>query len=100
MELIMELQKVSTREFKNNISHYLSGKDPIALLQDGQTIGYYLPFGSNIDNILDEEIETLKLAAQRLDTLLQSKGITEDELVEEFQRKREKDSIKRRDSNR
>ena len=92
----MKLQKVSPREFRNNISQYLSGKDPIAVLRHGQTIGYYFPANPDGDNI---EIETLKLAAQSLDALLKSKRVTEDELVEEFQKMRQEDRAKRRESN-
>jgi hypothetical protein len=84
----MELEKVSTRDFRNNISKYLSGNHPVAILRHGQTIGYYFPAQIDQNKL---EIETLKLAALRLDNLLQAKGITEDELVEDFQNIRQQE---------
>jgi len=90
----MQLHKVSTREFRNNISQYLSGKEPIAVLKHGQIVGYYFPVLVEPDL---QELESLKLAAKRLDDLLKSRGITEDELVEDFRKIRQQNRVEQND---
>jgi hypothetical protein len=84
----MKIEKISTREFRNNIAKYLLGSNPLAIMRHGQTIGYYFPAKPDEEEI---EIKTLKLAASRLDVLLKEKGITEDEVVEEFKKMRSED---------
>jgi antitoxin (DNA-binding transcriptional repressor) of toxin-antitoxin stability system len=81
------LQKIGIREFRNNLAKYLSASEPIAVMRHGQTIGYFLP---THQKPAIAELETLKVAAAKLDALLAAKGVTEDELVEEFRQLREK----------
>ena len=75
------LQKIGIREFRNNLAKYLSGTNPIAVMRHGQTVGYFLPTHVEPEKA---ELEALKSAAAKLDALLEEKGISEDELVEEF----------------
>ncbi|MGL5833892.1 MAG: type II toxin-antitoxin system Phd/YefM family antitoxin [Waterburya sp.] len=81
------LQKIGIREFRNNMAKYLSANEPIAVMRHGQTVGYFLPTHQKPEQA---ELESLKVAAAKLDKLLASKGITEDELVEEFRQLRQK----------
>ena len=80
------LQKIGIREFRNNLAKYLRGTKPIVVVRHGQTVGYFLP--AHIDPE-KAELEALKLAAAKLDILLEEKGINEDELVEEFRQLRQ-----------
>ena len=75
------LQKIGMREFRNNLAKYLSATDPVAVTRHGQTVGYFLP---TLQLPEKAELESLKMAAVKLDELLALKGITEDELVEEW----------------
>ncbi len=81
------LQKIGMREFRNNLAKYLSATDPVAVTRHGQTVGYFLPTHQKPEKA---ELESLKMAAVKLDELLISSGITEDELVTEFRQLRQK----------
>lgn len=74
------------REFRNNLAKYLSATNPVAVTRHGQTVGYFLP---TLQLPEKAELESLKIAAVKLDELLASNGITEDELVAEFRQLRE-----------
>ena len=80
------LQKIGVREFRNNLAKYLNATSPIAVMRHGQTVGYFLPTHQEPEKA---ELETLKSAAAKLDALLQERGISEDELVEEFRELRQ-----------
>jgi hypothetical protein len=80
------LQKIGMREFRENLAKYLNSTSPVAILRHGQTIGYFFPTRSQPE---EAEREGLKRAAEKLDALLQEKGISEDALVAEFRQLRE-----------
>jgi antitoxin (DNA-binding transcriptional repressor) of toxin-antitoxin stability system len=81
------LQKIGIREFRNNLAKYLSANEPVAVMRHGQTVGYFLPTHKKPEQA---ELESLKMAAAKLDELMASSGITEDELIEEFRQLRQK----------
>lgn len=74
-------QKIGIREFRNNLAKYLSATEAVAIMRHGQTVGYFLPTHKKPEQA---ELESLKVAAEKLDRLLADSGITEDELVAEF----------------
>jgi hypothetical protein len=80
------LRKIGIREFRNNLAKYLNGTTPIAIMRHGQTVGYFFPTHQEPNKT---EHEALKSAAAKLDALLQEKGISEDELVDEFRQLRQ-----------
>ena len=80
------LQKIGVREFRNNLAKYLNTTSPIAVMRHGQTVGYFLPTHKEPEKA---ELEALRSVAAQLDTLLQEKGISEDELVNEFRQLRQ-----------
>ncbi|MBK9168921.1 MAG: prevent-host-death protein [Bryobacterales bacterium] len=80
----MEPVRVGIREFREKLATYVLESDaPVAITRHGDTVGYFIPARRNRS---DEERAALKEAAERLDALLASKGITEDELVADFKR--------------
>ena len=83
------LRKIGMREFRNNLAKYLSATEPVAVTRHGQTVGYFLPTHQKPEKA---ELESLKIAAAKLDDLLTSSEITEDELVAEFRELRQKNS--------
>ena len=83
------LEKIGIREFRNNLAKYISATEPIAVMRHGQTVGYFLPTHKKPEQA---ELESLMQAAEKLDRLLAEKGITEDELVEEFRQLRRGDN--------
>ena len=81
------IQKIGIREFRNNLAKYLNATDPLAVTRHGQTVGYFLPTHQKPEKA---ELESLKMAAVKLDELLASSGITAEELVAEFRQLRQK----------
>ena len=80
----MEPMRVGIREFREKLATYVLESDtPVAITRHGDTVGYFIPARRRRT---DEERAALKEAAERLDTLLAAKGITEDELVADFKR--------------
>ena len=80
----MEAQKVGIREFRDKLATYLLDSDrALAITRHGDTIGYYLPARrkrSEADRV------ALEVASAKLQEVLDAKGITEDEIIEDFQR--------------
>ena len=69
------MKKIGLREFENDLEKYISVNEAFAVMHNGQTVGYFLPTHKK-----SEPIESLKIAAEKLDQLLIDKGITEDEI--------------------
>ena len=75
---------VGIQEFQENLAMYLLESDtPVAITRDGETVGYFIPARrkrSQADRIALEE------AAARLEAALAEEGLTEDEIITDFQR--------------
>jgi len=78
--------KVGMREFRAHLQQYLMTSMPVAITRHGETIGFYIPTKHHHDKA---EFDALKEAAIKLEKLLLSTGITEDELFNEFRSLRE-----------
>ena len=74
-----QLKKIDIQEFGRDLEKYIGVNEPVAVTHHGQTVGYFLPTHKK-----SEQIESLKIAAEKLDRLLIEREIIEDELVEEF----------------
>jgi PHD/YefM family antitoxin component YafN of YafNO toxin-antitoxin module len=82
----METERVGIREFRDKLATYLLASDKaLAITRHGDTIGYYLPARRKRS---EAEKEAFEIAATRLQEALDAKGITEDEIIEDFQRLR------------
>ena len=80
----METMKVGIREFRDKLATYLLESDePVAITRHGDTVGYYIPARRKRT---DEERIALKEASARLQQILAAKGISEDEIVQDFKR--------------
>ena len=78
--------KVGIREFREKLSNYLlESSAPVAITRHGDTIGYYIPARRTRS---EDERQALRNAANRLAEMLSSKGVSEDEIVKDFQRLR------------
>jgi PHD/YefM family antitoxin component YafN of YafNO toxin-antitoxin module len=80
----MEPITVGIKEFRENLAAYLlESNAPVAITRHGDTIGYYIPARRKRS---EAERTALREAAAQIDALLAEKGITEDEVVEDFKR--------------
>ena len=75
------METVGIREFREKLAEYLESSAPVAITRHGETIGFYIPTRRKRS---DEEKAALHQAAERLQKKLAARGITEDELVAEF----------------
>ena len=78
----MEALKVGIREFREKLASYLLESDvPVAITRHGDTVGYYIPARHKR---AETERAALKEAASRLQQVLASEGISEDEILADF----------------
>ena len=77
--------KVGIREFRENLASYLEALDPVAITRHGETIGFFIPTRRRQEN---EDILALRSAAERLDSMLQAAGVSEDEPISDFKKAR------------
>jgi len=76
--------KVGMREFREKLASYVLESDrPVAITRHGDTVGYFVPTRRKRSAA---EREALKEAAARLDRALAAKGITEEEITQDFRR--------------
>lgn len=79
---VMETLRVGIREFRDKLASYLLESEvPVAITRHGDTVGYYIPARRQRS---ESERAALKEAAGRMQEILAAKGISEDELVEDF----------------
>lgn len=85
-----EIQSVGIREFRANLHKYtVDHQQPIAITSNGRPIGYFIPIQSSLEK---DKIEVLKNAQNQLATMLEESGITEDDIVAEFNTFKERES--------
>lgn len=79
------IAKIGIREFRNNISKYLS-TETLAVTNHGKTVGYYIPV--HYDPVV-EDFKALQEAARKMSVLLAHNNLTEDKVVTDFRLARE-----------
>lgn len=77
------IESVGIREFRAHLDKYTrENQEPIALTYNGETIGYYIPAQPQPQN---KEIESLQQAVTKLSNMLAEKGLSDDDIVADFQ---------------
>jgi hypothetical protein len=83
-ECSMSTLKVGIREFREKLASFLlDAETPLAITRHGDTIGFYIPVRRKRTVA---EKAAFDEAAARMQQMLTEKGITEDEIVEDFKR--------------
>lgn len=78
----MDTQKVGIREFRDKLATYLlESETPVAITRHGDTVGYYIPARRRRS---EAEREALKEAFGRWQQILKAEGISEDEVLADF----------------
>ena len=76
--------KVGIREFREKLARYLlESEAPVAITRHGDTVGYYIPARHKQ---AETERAALREAASRLQRVLASEGISEEEVLADFKR--------------
>ena len=77
-----DIETVGMREFRANLQKYTQHTaSPIAVTSHGEAVGYYIPVRPSPKEV---DLRALQKAAKKLTTLLQEKGVSEDEIVADF----------------
>jgi PHD/YefM family antitoxin component YafN of YafNO toxin-antitoxin module len=79
----MEIQSVGIKEFRANLHKYTKQtSEPIAVTSHGVPIGYYIPTQPTPQK---QDLLALQEAVQKITQLLQTQGVSEEELFADFQ---------------
>ena len=79
----MKIQSVGIKEFRANLHKYTKQtSEPIAVTSHGVPIGYYIPTQPTPQK---QDLLALQEAVQKITQLLQTQGISEEELLADFQ---------------
>lgn len=77
------IESVGIREFRAHLYKYTrENQEPIALTSHGETIGYYIPAQPQPQK---KDLESLRQAVTKLSNMLAEKGLSEDDIVADFQ---------------
>jgi PHD/YefM family antitoxin component YafN of YafNO toxin-antitoxin module len=83
----MDIQSVGIKEFRANLHKYTQQtSEPIAITSHGVPIGYYIPTQPTPQK---QDLMALQEAVQKIQQLLETRGISEDELFADFQNAKE-----------
>lgn len=83
------IQSVGIREFRAHLHKYMQQKQStIAITSHGEPIGYFIPAKAAPEQ---RDMATLQEAARQLSALLKAKGVSEDDIVADFQHARQHD---------
>jgi PHD/YefM family antitoxin component YafN of YafNO toxin-antitoxin module len=78
-----EIASIGISEFRENLYKYTKeNQEPLALTNHGETIGYYIPTQPQPQK---KELESLRQAVTKLSNMLAEKGLSEDDIVADFQ---------------
>jgi len=87
-EAALETLKIGMREFRDKLATYLlESETPLAITRHGDTVGYFIPARRKRN---EAERAALKEAAARWQEILDSEGISEEEVVASFKHWRAK----------
>jgi PHD/YefM family antitoxin component YafN of YafNO toxin-antitoxin module len=79
----MATQSIGIREFRDKLATYLlQSEGPLEITRHGDTIGYYLPTKRKRT---EAEKQALEEAALRVQQDMIAHGVTEDDIIEDFQ---------------
>jgi antitoxin (DNA-binding transcriptional repressor) of toxin-antitoxin stability system len=83
VKFMSAIESVGIREFRTHLYKYTrENQEPIALTSHGETIGYYIPAQTQAQK---KDLESLRQAVTKLSNMLAEKGLSEDDIVGDFQ---------------
>lgn len=81
----MDAAKVGVREFRHRFGDYAESDKPVAVTKHGRTVGFYIPVRRRPQA---EDLSAYREAREALQSWVREQGVSEDALVEEFNRLR------------
>lgn len=89
----METEKIGMREFRENLAGYLEGGRPLAITRHGETLGFFIPAQKRSKTA---ELDAMRAAAKELDSMIESWGLSEEQLMDEYKQIRSEARAKKR----
>jgi antitoxin (DNA-binding transcriptional repressor) of toxin-antitoxin stability system len=89
------METVGIREFREKLAAYLVAGEALAITRNGETVGYFVPAKKRNKKA---ELEAFRAAKKDLDEMIESWGVTEEELAEEFEALRRAEREKKRNA--
>lgn len=83
---------VGVREFRQSLADYIDQAEPVTVTRHGQTVGLFIP----VHRDRKADIAAYVEAAKKAEGLLAEWGMTEDEVVAEFEELRRADQEAKR----
>jgi hypothetical protein len=83
--MTVPLKTVDLGEFQEHCTEYMRTQTPLAIIEHGSTMGYYIPVHQAVS---DAALHTLEAATQRLHHLLTAQGVDPEELISDYTRLR------------
>lgn len=78
-----DMESVGIREFRANLHKYTAQRDaPITVTSHGEPIGYYIPVRPSPQ---EKDFDALKKAARQIAEMLGQNGVSEEEIIADFQ---------------
>jgi prevent-host-death family protein len=77
------METVGIREFRENLSGYLENSAPVAITKHGETVAFLLPAAPRMT---EAEWAEFDRRTRRADEIMAEIGLSEEELVEDFQK--------------
>ena len=87
----MATTRIGIREFRENLSSVIEGDSAVAITRHGETVGYYIPARRRPTK---EDIARLDAAAAKVHAQMAAAGVTEEELVAEFEEARRRNRLR------
>src|SRR5947208_17524 len=76
-----QLKTIDIREFSEHLAKHMSGDTPLAITRHGLTIGYYIPAHRPVS---ETDLQALENAMQRLQALLETRGLDPEDLINDY----------------
>ena len=76
-----QFKTIGIREFREHLARHISGDTPLAITRHGLTIGYYIPVHQSMS---ETDLQALEDATQRLQALLDARGIDPEDLINDY----------------
>lgn len=89
--------KVDIQEFREKLAEFIEAIEPVEVIQDGKTVGIFTPCRRpRWEPPTEADRKALREAAAEVRAEMEAAGITEEELVREFEEARRRARASRR----
>lgn len=85
-EVVSSMKITTVKEFRDNATKLLRGSEPLLITRRGKATGIYLPLSDADQLPFELRKEMQRALASSVRQALEEKGLTEEEILEDFER--------------